>query len=372
MNSRDSGYRSDVQNAPWSIESLKSEVDSALSQYVEKSCASLTAIGPELEAVAAALRTFTLTSGKRFRPLLATLGYLATGEQLTPAAFTTLSSLELVHVCALIHDDVMDQSDTRRGEPTIHRLFESQHRSERLQGSSENYGLASSILIGDLALVWAAHMSRSGGQEISDLERFLAIYDEMQSELMAGQFLDIHEQALGTYSAERSLKVARYKSAKYSIERPLHCGIALALPQDGERAELLSSHLSSFGLPLGEAFQLRDDLLGVFGTEAETGKPVGDDLREGKRTVLLAYAYENATSVQRELFDEKIGLSSLSQSEILHLQEEIIATGAVEKLEALISRLTDESLQSLTAAPIDSSACALLEDVAIRVTRRKS
>ena len=266
----------------------------------------------------------------------------------------------------------MDQSDTRRGEPTIHRLFESHHRKGNLQGSSENYGVASSILIGDLALVWAANMSRSGGQAIGELERFLAIFDEMQSELMAGQFLDIHEQALGTHSVERSLKVARYKSAKYSIERPLHCGVALALPPEAQRAQLLSSHLSSYGLPLGEAFQLRDDLLGVFGSETETGKPVGDDLREGKRTVLLAYAYESASPSQQAHFDSMIGQSSLNPDEIAQLQQEIIETGAVEKLEALITSLTEESLQSLKAAPIESSARALLEDVAIRVTRRKS
>ncbi len=361
-----------MQNDVWTIDSLKAEIDLALAKYVEKSCSSLTAIGPELASVATALSGFTLTSGKRFRPLLASLGFLATGEPLNTSAFTALSSLELVHVCALIHDDVMDQSDTRRGEPTIHRLFESQHRAAGLQGSSANYGVASSILIGDLALVWAANMARSGGQSIGELERFLAVFDEMQSELMAGQFLDIHEQALGTHSVERSLKVARFKSAKYSIERPLHCGIALALPHDAARAEELSTHLSAYGLPLGEAFQLRDDLLGVFGAEADTGKPVGDDLREGKRTVLLALAHERATEKQKEFFASHIGRSTLNSDEIALLQSEIIATGAVERLESLITELTEQSLHSLAAAPIDSSARALLEDVAIRVTRRKN
>ena len=330
------------------------------------------AIGSELEPVASSLTAFTLDSGKRFRPLLANLGYLATGKALSPSAIATLSSLELVHVCALIHDDVMDQSDSRRGAPTIHRIFESIHHNEKLQGNATLYGEASAILLGDLALVWAAKMSHTSGIETAQLGAFLAIFDEMQSELMAGQFLDIHEQALGTQSVERSLKVARYKSAKYSIERPLHAGVALALHDDSDRAQNLYSHFSAFGLPLGEAFQLRDDVLGVYGESESTGKPVGDDLREGKRTVLIALAHKFANPAQKELLDTLVGNADLSARHIEQLQHAIDDSGALGEVENLITRLTEESLAALHSAPLDGSAATMLEEMAIRATQRKS
>jgi len=356
----------------WNIAQLQSEIDSALTSFLASNCDAIKAIGSELEPVAQSLTAFTLDSGKRFRPLLANLGYLATGKTLASNAIATLSSLELVHVCALIHDDVMDQSDSRRGAPTIHRIFEAIHRDEKLQGSAALYGEASAILLGDLALVWAAKMSHTSGIDVSELGPFHAIFDEMQSELMAGQFLDIHEQALGTQSVERSLKVARYKSAKYSIERPLHAGVALALHDDLPRATELSAHFSAFGLPLGEAFQLRDDVLGVYGESEATGKPVGDDLREGKRTVLIALAHKYANPAQKELLDSLVGNPDLNSHQIEQLQHAIDDSGALQEVENLIARMTEESLSALHSAPIERSAAKLLEQMAIRATQRKS
>ena len=212
-----------------------------------------------------------------FRPLFAAAGFVGSGGVLDAASINAVASIELVHVCALIHDDVMDCSDTRRGAPSIHRLFESLHKTEGLQGSAEQFGVASAILLGDLALVWASKALHESGVTSQSLIRALPLYDEMRVELMAGQYLDIYEQALASESIERSIKVARYKSGKYSIERPLHFGASLATGAN-------FSAYSGYGIPLGEAFQLRDDLLGVFGDPAQTGKPAGDDLREGKRT----------------------------------------------------------------------------------------
>ena len=364
----------DLQSAgnAWSIKKLQNEIDSALTTFLAHNCDALRAIGSELEPVARSLTDFTLNSGKRFRPLLANLGYMATGAALSQSAIATLSSLELVHVCALIHDDVMDQSDSRRGAPTIHRIFESLHREAKLHGSAPLYGQASAILLGDLALVWAARMSHTSGVEMAQLGPFLNIVDEMQSELMAGQFLDIHEQALATQSVERSLKVARYKSAKYSIERPLHAGVALALHDHSQEAEILNAHFSAFGLPLGEAFQLRDDVLGVYGESESTGKPVGDDLREGKRTVLIALAHKFANPAQKELLESLLGNPDLTPHQVEQLQNAIDDAGALEEVENLIARLTEESLTALHAAPINSAASSMLEEMAIRATQRKS
>ncbi|HEY4898799.1 MAG TPA: polyprenyl synthetase family protein, partial [Candidatus Nanopelagicaceae bacterium] len=209
------------------IPGLTSAINASLSDFFDQQAPNLQEIGPELEPVADALRHFLLDSGKRLRPLFAAIGYLGTGEELTPEILSAISSLELVHVCALIHDDVMDGSNTRRGAPAIHKQFETLHGERGFHGDDEQFGIASAILIGDLALVWAAKMLHESGVPANQILRSLPIYDEMRVELMVGQYLDTYEQALASESIERSLKVARYKSAKYSIERPLHFGATL-------------------------------------------------------------------------------------------------------------------------------------------------
>jgi geranylgeranyl diphosphate synthase type I len=259
----------------------------------------------------------------------------------------------------------MDGSDTRRGDPAIHKLFEKLHTDQKLSGSSEQFGVASAILLGDLALVWASKALHESGVESQSLIRALPLYDEMRVELMAGQYLDVYEQAFASESIERSLKVARYKSGKYSIERPLHFGAALAS----------GSHLaaySGYGIPLGEAFQLRDDLLGVFGDPSQTGKPAGDDLREGKRTVLIAATLERSTPDQRTVITSLLGKPDLTIVEVERLRRIIEATGAVAFVEELISKLTSESLAALETENISPDAKAFLVQMANIATKRSS
>ena len=181
---------------------------------------------------------------------------------------------------------------------------------------------------------------------------------------MAGQYLDVLEGALATTSVERSLKVARFKSGKYSIERPLHFGAALAGKPEFNDA------YSRFGLPLGEAFQLRDDVLGVFGNPKVTGKPAGDDIREGKRTVLIAVTMENADQSQRKTMTEALGNSLLAESDVAQVQEIIIKTGALDEVEKLITTLTQESISALRQSPIDEKICTVLEEMSVIATQR--
>ena len=354
-------------SAKFALPALRDSINEALSAFIDADNHYLTEIGTELEPVASALKDFLLQSGKRFRPLFAAIGYLGTGAQLTPEFFTALSSVELIHVCALIHDDVMDASDTRRGAPSIHRLFENLHRSKNFVGSAEQYGIASAILLGDLALVWASKMLHESNIPSHQIIAALPIFDEMEVELMAGQYLDIHEQALGSESVERSLKVARYKSGKYSIERPLHFGAAIA----NSNPEKFYPIYSAYGLPLGEAFQLRDDLLGVFGDSAETGKPAGDDLREGKRTVLMALTGERANQSQREIIRELFGKADLTADEVQAMRAVIVDTGAKDHLEELITSLTHQATTAIDNPIINSHAQSLLHQMAIIATQRK-
>ena len=201
-----------------------------------------------------------------------------------------MSALELVQASALIHDDLMDRSDTRRGEPAVHRRFEARHTAGGWRGGAAAFGDSVAVLLGDLALVWSDELLHASGVAPEDLARARPVFDEMRTEVTVGQYLDLLTQATGDTSVELAGKVARYKSAKYTVERPLLFGAALA----GAPPELSAAY-SAFGLPLGEAFQLRDDVLGVFGDPSETGKPAGDDLREGKRTALVALALREAS-----------------------------------------------------------------------------
>ncbi len=231
-------------------------------------------LGPMIDALAA-----LLAGGKRLRPAFCYWGWRGAGgpAESDDAALRAAASLEFLQACALIHDDVMDGSDTRRGLPSAHRRFAGVHRGAEWLGSPESFGVGAAILLGDLCLVWADEVLLSTDFPVQSLRRAKTVYDDMRTELMAGQYLDLLEQARGGGSVERALTVVRFKSAKYTIERPLHLGAVLA----GADAALIAAY-SAYGLPLGEAFQLRDDILGVFGDPNETGKPAGDDLREGK------------------------------------------------------------------------------------------
>ena len=349
------------------LPALREAVDQALAAFVEADNRYLSGIALELEPVSRALKNFLLLSGKRFRPLFAAIGYMGTGSEFSPEFMTAISSVELIHVCALIHDDVMDQSDSRRGAPSIHKLFEGIHTEQHLAGSAEQFGVASAILLGDLALVWAAKMLHESKIPAAHILSSLPVFNEMQVELMAGQYLDIYEQALASESVERSLKVARYKSGKYSIERPLHFGAALA----NKSPENYFPVYSAYGLPLGEAFQLRDDLLGVFGDSAQTGKPAGDDLREGKRTVLIALTHDMASTSDREIIKELLGNPLLSSEEVLILQKIISNSGAEQRVESLISSLTGKAISALDNPAIHPEAQSALHQMALAATQRK-
>ncbi|MBI3429549.1 MAG: polyprenyl synthetase family protein [Actinobacteria bacterium] len=340
-----------------------------LTNFLAEQIQYLGEIGTELIPVAEAMSAFLLDGGKRLRPLFAYSGYLAAGGKDDGAIIRAVSSLELLQACALIHDDLMDGSDTRRGKPSIHRWFEGIHQTEELSGSATSYGVSAAVLLGDLALVWSDQMLHSSAIASEALIRSLSIYDEMRLELMAGQFLDVHEQALASQSVARSLKIARYKSGKYTVERPLHFGVSLAQPDEEKRQNFMTI-FSEFGLPLGEAFQLRDDLLGVFGDPSVTGKPAGDDLREGKRTVLMAMTQDRASEQQERIISKLFGDPNLSDAGIEELQMIITNTGASEHVEELIEKLTLTALDALSREEINETAYALLSELASNSVRR--
>lgn len=358
-----------IKEALQSASDVRDAVKAELTQYLAEQRDYLTGIASELTPVCDALEDYLLEGGKRLRPLFAYAGYLATGSAPTRTEIRAITSLELLQACALIHDDLMDGSDTRRGKPAIHRHFENLHRQGSMAGLADQFGEAAAVLLGDLALVWSDHMLHNSGISHDSLTAALRIHDEMRIELMAGQYLDVREAGEREHNVERSLRIARYKSGKYTIERPLHLGAVIARPSHSEHAELLKV-LSAYGLPLGEAFQLRDDLLGIFGDPETTGKPAGDDLREGKRTVLMAMTIEKASESARAELTAHLGKPELTSQKIESLRALIIETGAVSDVEKLIDRLGEESVAAANSAAIHDKARPFLLALAETAIRR--
>ncbi|GGK70247.1 geranylgeranyl pyrophosphate synthase [Mangrovihabitans endophyticus] len=340
-------------------------MDAALTAFLTAQHARLVAVDPALDEVARAIEDFVLGGGKRLRPAFAYWGYRGAGGADSDQIVTALSALELVQASALIHDDLMDRSDTRRGEPAVHRRFAAQHTERGWRGGASAYGDSAAVLLGDLTLVWSDEMLQASGVAQADLARARPVFDAMRTEVTVGQYLDVHAQATGDTSLERASKIARYKSAKYTVERPLLLGAALA-----GAPEKLSRAYAEFGLPLGEAFQLRDDVLGVFGDPERTGKPAGDDLREGKRTYLVAAAFAAAGSAERADLEAGLGDQGMDDARVQRLRAVIRDSGALSRTERRITELTTAALTALDSADVQPQARAVLTELADAATRR--
>ncbi|MFF7631806.1 polyprenyl synthetase family protein [Kitasatospora sp. NPDC008050] len=341
----------------------RTQVDAALSRFMTEQHALLSSISPDLVAAADALRDFLLDGGKRLRPAFCYWGWRgAGGEDGTNGAgdgtsgiANAAAALELLQASALVHDDLMDRSDTRRGLPSMHRRFEALHREQGWRGDREQYGAAAALLLGDLLLIWCDQLFVRCGLDASAVLAAKPVFDLMRTEVMAGQYLDVLEPVAGDSTDElaltRATTVLHFKSAKYTIERPLQVGARLA----GASEELVAAY-GDFGLPLGEAFQLRDDLLGVFGDPAVTGKPAGDDLREGKRTLLVALALRALPRAEAARLDQRLGAADLTAAEIAELSALVADSGAPAQVEQRIEELMERSLAALAAAPVKDEA----------------
>jgi geranylgeranyl diphosphate synthase type I len=344
---------------------LRQRVESALAAFLAQQRRVLLDIDPALGEVADTIAGFIMGGGKRLRPAFAYWGYRGAGGPDSDAITWAAASLEFVQASALIHDDVMDASETRRGEPAVHRRYATHHVSRDWAGDPEAFGGGAAILLGDLCLAWSDEMLRDAGLPVDALLRARPVFDLMRTEVIAGQYLDLHAQASRDTSLLRASTVARYKSAKYTVERPLLLGAAIADAGDAVRQTY-----EDYGLPVGEAFQLRDDVLGVFGDPAVTGKPAGDDLREGKRTYLVAAAFEAATAPDAEVLRSELGRPELGQAGVDRLREIIVSTGALGRTEQRIAELTERGLAALDRTPLADGATAMLADLARAATRR--
>ena len=328
-------FRSDVQR----------EIEAALARQSRL----LAPVGTETRRLVAALERL-LEGGKRFRAAFCYWGYKAAGGSHDEAAIRLATSLEFFQAAALIHDDVMDDSDVRRGAPAAHVAFATEHVDAGWEGSPERFGLSGAVLAGDLCLVASDQVFAECGLPVHELGRARPCFDEMRTQLMGGQLLEFVISNRGWTDLETderielARRVVRFKSAKYSVEQPTLIGADAGGVSPTDRALL-----SQYGLALGEAFQLRDDVLGVFGDPATTGKPAGDDLREGKRTVLLALTLDACSPEQAEFLLSLQGDHSLDDARVERARTIMIESGALDRHEALITEGADAARASLDA-----------------------
>ncbi|MCU1439403.1 MAG: polyprenyl synthetase family protein [Rhodoglobus sp.] len=363
-------------------------VQLGIDEFISARTAELSAIAPELVPFTDVARTF-LSGGKRFRALFCYWGWQAASGVADgfdplpddsvsadlPGIVRAAAALEVFHAAALVHDDIMDNSDTRRGSPSAHKLYAAVHSSSGWRGSPSAFGQSAALLLGDLLLGWSDELFDEGTALLANPAAGpagRAEFTRMRTEVTAGQYLDIlEENAWTTYpesdALARAHRVIVYKSAKYSVQAPLAIGAALggaSLPQLGS--------LRAFGLPLGVAYQLRDDLLGVFGDPVVTGKPAGDDLREGKRTVLIALARTTLPPHARTLLDELLGDPELDAQQVEMIRTAIRDCGAVDQIERIIDHNVGLARDAIATAPIAPSARTQLLQLADTVTRRSA
>ncbi|HEY6684138.1 MAG TPA: polyprenyl synthetase family protein [Propionibacteriaceae bacterium] len=365
-------------------QAFRDAVSAEITAFLTEQSAVLDSMGPELVPVHL-MASQMLCGGKRMRPAFCVWGYVAAAGmpndfELKPL-LAAAGSLDVLHVSALVHDDLMDSSDLRRGRPAAHRQFEALHANAGWLGDSAAFGKAGAILLGDLLVMWSAQMLHGAGVEQSALERTLPIVEAMRTEVTCGQYLDMVAQAhplrqrapaIGSLrptielALDDASRVVEYKAARYTVQRPCQIGAALG----GGNDELYFA-LGAYGSPLGRAFQFRDDLLGVFGDPQITGKPAGDDLREGKRTVLVAHAYAHASDAGQKLLLQRLGDSGLDEAGVSELQQVITESGAREAVESMINDNYERALKALHDTEMTDEGCAGLTTLADAAVRRE-
>jgi geranylgeranyl diphosphate synthase type I len=344
---------------------LRESVEEILDDFILSKARS--AGEPDMLALVELLGRFLAAGGKRIRPLMCLIGWHAgCGDGDDTCARHLAASLELLHACALIHDDVMDRSHTRRGQPTVHRTLAECHAARGADPAiSQRVGESGAILLGVLSLMWSDELLHAGDPTPHQLHAVLPVIDAMRTELVYGQYLDLVRTGRLEPDVNSALRVIRYKTAKYTVERPLHLGAALAGADPSTLAQC-----TRYALPVGEAFQLRDDLLGVFGDPALTGKPSLDDLRDGKATVLIALALQRADPDQAALLRALVGNPALDDGEAQQVREVLTLTGARSAVEDMIGQRHRRAVDTLASSTLPRDVIEALRHLADVCTTR--
>jgi geranylgeranyl diphosphate synthase, type I len=345
--------------APPSLRAVGTRVEARLTALLDCEDERWATVDRELLVPLGLLRRLVESGGKRLRPAFCHWAFVGMGgDPDDPRVVDAGAALEMLHAFALVHDDVVDDSATRRGAVTAHVDAIDRHRRHGWRGEGRRFGEGVAILVGDLAHVYADRLLGAVPPATT------AVWAELRVEVNMGQYLDLLGTVRGDRDRALAHRIARYKSGKYTIERPLHMGATLA--GAGDRA---TAALSSYGDPLGEAFQLRDDVLGAFGDPEVTGKPVGEDLHEGKPTPLLAVACERASAAEAALLD-RVGEPGLTDDDVARIQHVLVTTGALDEVERLVEALTTRAIAALAEARLAPEATRELTELAYFVATR--
>jgi geranylgeranyl diphosphate synthase type I len=331
-----------------SLDDLRSTIDADLESFLADRAAAL----PEGSVLLDEVRRLVRAGGKRLRPSFCYWGYRAADGGHERAAVSAAASLELLHTFAIVHDDIMDRSDERRGEPTVH----------------VKHGSEVALLVGDLSLVLADELFFSSDFDASTLRRAFGAYSRMRQEVIVGQFLDVDASAKRDVDVTLARRIAVLKSGRYSVQEPLVIGALL-----GGATEHLVERLSAFGEPLGEAFQLRDDLLGLFGDRSTIGKSTDSDIREGKRHLLFAFTRELLEGPDLDFFLTRWGAGAdLADNEVERLRELVARSGAKERAEEHLASLRSRAEEVLEAMDLPPEAKNALRRLSSRATHRST
>ncbi|MFY9586963.1 MAG: polyprenyl synthetase family protein [Actinomycetota bacterium] len=340
------------------VDDVRARVDAVLERFLAARRTALADADPLAAELVDELRRVVVAGGKRLRPLFCYWGFAAAGGKDDDEIVAAAASLELLHTFAIIHDDVMDRSPRRRGQAATHIAL--------ARGGDAHVGMSAAILTGDLALVLSDELFCDAGFTGEPFMSAFRWYHRMRSEVVAGQYLDI-AAAGGVASEDEVRRIARLKSGGYTVEKPLLIGAALANASPDVEATL-----SAYGIALGEAFQLRDDVLGAFGDENVTGKDAHGDLREGKRTLLVARAFAAAGEEDRAFLTARLGDEALTEADATRIREIIRDTGALDAVLATIDELRGTALAALDARVVGTSAAAALGELAGLASIRES
>ncbi|MFE3114295.1 polyprenyl synthetase family protein [Kitasatospora indigofera] len=349
------------------VPAIRHGVEACLNDFLDRQRLAAAQQGMPAEVVEV-LKDFIGAGGKRLRPVLCVSGWYASGGQgETAPVLQVAASLEMFHAFCLVHDDVMDGSLTRRGRPTVHRTL-AHRRTETLGApAADRLGTGAAILIGDVAMAWSAELLHTAALTPGQLAAVLPLIDTMRTDVMYGQYLDLTATGRPTDNLERALTTIRYKTSKYTVEHPLRIGAALAGADEAQHQAL-----SAYALPLGDSFQLRDDLLGVFGPPSQTGKSCLDDLREGKHTALIALALQRADRAQKELLNTLLGRADLNEEAADLIRRVLVATGAQKAVEELIRTRRREALDVIESGLFSPATASRLRQLADDLTLRTS
>ncbi|MEW9551205.1 polyprenyl synthetase family protein [Nonomuraea sp. NPDC050783] len=312
------------------------------------------------------LRGLLDAGGKRLRPVLCVVGWHAAGRTgVSEEILHLAAAVEMFHAAAMIHDDIIDRSATRRGAPSAYHALRAHCPAPAGSETAWWFGVSAALILGDLALSWSDELAYRGQPDMSRLRDAFPPLNALRAEALTGAYVEL--LATGQYGTdiELAMEINRLKSAKYTVERPLHLGAALG----GAEPAVLKA-CTAYGIPLGEAFQLRDELLGVFGHVPHTGKPALDDLREGKPTVLLTLALRNATPIQGQRLRSLIGDPHLDEESAGTVREILVQTGARREVERLIDIKRQQAVRTLTGSGFPPPVISALRQLAEAATRR--